>query len=65
MICMVNEIASRNLYSGHTGREGGKRFNFFSSFHFEDSNSVRTLSPCNIYHLKISFSNTLKQLCLL
>ena len=28
MICMVNEIASRNLYSGHIGREGGKRFTY-------------------------------------
>lgn len=62
---MLNEIALRNLYSGHTGKEGGKRFNFFSSFHFEDSNSVQILNPFNIYHLKISFSNILKQLCLL
>lgn len=29
---MLNEIALRNLYSGHTGKEGGKRFNFFLPF---------------------------------
>lgn len=48
---MLNHKASRNLYLGPREREGRKRF--FSSFYFEDSNSVGLFSPYTIYHLQI------------